>query len=84
MVVDKKMKELEKVKRQSGRAVPVFGCIFLFTAAFIWLLSKFVNIPTWLSIIVIGLPAFTFVGDVINYLYCDRKLKDLRRETHEQ
>lgn len=84
MIVDKKTKELEKARRHSGRAIPVLGCVFLFSAALIWLLSKFVNIPTWLSVIVIGLTAFTFVGDVINYLYCGWKLKALRRESVDE
>ena len=84
MIADKKMKELEKARRQSGRAIPVNGCIFLLTASLVWLLNKFVNIPTWVAVIVLGLTAFIFVGDVINYLYCDRKLKVLRHETHEE
>ena len=84
MIGDKKMKELEKARRQSGKAIPVYGCVFLLTASLVWLLNKFVNIPTWVAVIVIGFTAFTFVGDVINYLYCDRKLKALRHKTHEE
>ena len=84
MIADKKMKELEKARRQSGRAIPVYGCVFLLTASLIWLLNKFVNIPTWLAVIVIGLTAFTFVGDIINYLYCGHRLKALRHEQGEE
>jgi len=84
MIAEKKMKELEKARRQSGRSIPVYACIFLLTASALWLLNKFVNIPIWVVVIVLGLTAFTFVGDVINYLHCDRKLKALRHETHEE
>ena len=84
MIADKKMKELEKARWQSGRAIPVYGCVFLLTASLVWLLNKFVNIPTWVTVIVLGLTAFIFVGDVINYFYCDWKLKALRHETHKE
>ena len=84
MITDKKIKELEKAKRQSGGAIPVLGCAFLFSAALIWLLSKFIHIPAWLSVIVIGFTAFSFVGDVINYLYCNSKLKALRPESGQK
>ncbi|MHC4160290.1 MAG: hypothetical protein ACYSSO_14590 [Planctomycetota bacterium] len=84
MIPDKKIKELEKAKRKSGGAMPVLGCFFLFATASIWLLSKFIHIPTWLSVIVIGLTAFTFVGDVINYLYCGWKLKALRHVSGQE
>ena len=84
MISDKKMKEFEKSRRQSGRAILVLGCFLLFIAVVIWLLNKFINIPTWLSIIVIGLTACTFVGDVINYLYCGWRLKALSRESDKE
>ncbi|NIP24099.1 MAG: hypothetical protein GWN67_07860 [Phycisphaerae bacterium] len=84
MNVDKKIKELEKASRRSRMAIPVVGCFLLFIVAVIWLLNKYINIPTWLSIIVIGMTAFGFIGDVINYFYCDWKLKFLRHETGEE
>lgn len=84
MIAEKKIKELEKARRQSGRSIPVYDCIFLLTASVLWLLNKFVNIPIWVVISVLGLTAFIFVGDVINYLYYDRKIKALRHETQEE
>jgi hypothetical protein len=33
MLADKKMRELEKARRQSGRAIPVVGCVFLVTVS---------------------------------------------------
>jgi len=84
MNVDKKIKELEKGYLRSRMAIPVIGCFLLFIIAVIWLLNKYINIPTWLSIIVIGMTAFGFVGDVINYFYCDWKLKVLRRQSVDE
>lgn len=84
MNADSKVKELEKAKRRSRAAIPVYACIFLLAACVLWLLNKFVTIPTWLAAIVLGLTGFTFVGDVINYLYCDRALKALGRKIRHE
>jgi len=84
MNVDKKIKELEKARWKSRMAIPVVGCFLLFIVAVMWLLNKFINIPTWLSMTVIGMTAFGFIGDVINYFYCDWKLKALRHGNGEE
>ena len=81
MSKDKEIKEFEKHWRQSREAVPIYAVMFIAAAAIIWLLSRFFTIPLWITIIVLGLTAFTLIGDIINCFHCSRKLRTLRHET---
>jgi len=81
MSTDKEIKELEKHWRQSRQAVPIYAVMLVAAAGIIWLLSRFFTIPFWVTIIVLGLTAFTLVCDIINCFHCARKLRALRHET---
>jgi hypothetical protein len=80
MNTDKEIKELEKHWRQSRRAIPVYVGMLLAAAGILWLLARFFSIPVWVTVIVLGLTAFTLIGDVINCFHCARKLRTLRHE----
>lgn len=72
------IKELEKNRRLSGQAIPVYAGLLGISALILWGVGRFVRVPPWVSIIVLGMTAFTLVGDVFNYFYCGWKLRKLR------
>ncbi len=74
------IKRLENYRRQSRRAIPVHTALLLTAAFTIWLLSHVISVPIWATAIVLGMLAFTWIGDVINCFHCSRRLKTLRRE----
>ncbi len=81
MSPDQEIGELEKRRRQSRRAIPVYAVLFAVVAILFWLFGQFATIPVWLTIvlvIVLGMTAFTLIGDVVNCIYCSLKLKALR------
>lgn len=80
MASEKEIKELEKNQRLSARAIP-YHMFFLFASAVtLWTLNKFFTISIWVSAIVIGITAFTFIGDIYNYFYCGRRVRKLKRQ----
>lgn len=81
MSTDNRIKEFEKRWRQSRKAIPIYAIMLIAAAGSIWLLSLFLAVPPWITIIVLGLTAFTLVGDIINCFHCARKLRTLRHET---
>ncbi len=81
MSTDKEIKELEKHWRQSRQAIPISAVMLVAAAGIIWLLSRFFTIPLWVTIVVLGLTAFTLAGDIMNCFHCARNLRTLRHET---
>jgi hypothetical protein len=68
-------RDLRKARRHSAQAIPVCASMLVVFAVLLWLVDRFVTVPVWLSAIVLGLTAFTLVGDIINVAYCDRQLR---------
>jgi fatty acid desaturase len=83
MSTDKEIKELEKRWRQSRKAIPIYTVLFVAAAGIVWVLSRFFAIPLWITLIVLGLTAFTLIGDIINCFHCAWKLRALRNETKD-
>jgi hypothetical protein len=78
MSTDKEIKELEKARMYSKKHIPVdAGCLVVASLGF-WIISKFFSVPIWLIVIVLGVSAFTLLGNIINYIFCGRKLKALQ------
>ena len=77
---DKQIKKFEKAKRWSRGEMPVSACLLVVAVLVLWLVSQFITVPTWIVIIVPGVIVFTLIGDVINYIYCNRKLKVLKKD----
>ncbi len=80
MSTDIQIKDFEKAWRRSRRAIPIYLGILVAAALILWLLARFFPIPLWLTVILLGLTAFTLIGDIINCFYCARKLRTLKHE----
>jgi len=75
---EKEIKELEKNRRLSAKAIPIHVGFVAVAAMVLWLLGRFLTIPFWVIVIVLGLTAFTLLGDIYNYFYCGRRLRRLK------
>jgi intracellular septation protein A len=80
MNAEKEIIELEKNQRLSARSIPIYACMLVFAAVALWVVNRFVSVSIWITIIVVGLTAFTLLGDIYNYFYCCRKLRRLKRD----
>ena len=80
MSTEKEIKELEKNRRLSARAIPVHIGLLVVAAFALWVLGRFFTISLWVTIIVLGITAFTLIGDIYNVFYCDRKLRILKHD----
>ncbi len=76
---EKEIKELEKNQRLSARSIPIGACFLVVAILGLWLLGKLFTISVWVHVIVLGLTAFTLIGDIYNYFYCGRKLKAIKQ-----
>lgn len=74
------VKELEKNQRVSAGAIRVYPWLLLGLAAALWMLGRLFPIPSAVTIIVLGIPAFSLVMDLMNYLHCRRKLRALKHD----
>jgi intracellular septation protein A len=77
MNTEKEIKKFEKARTQSRKAIPVTAVSFVVLAFVFWIIVRFVSVPVWVIVIVLGVTALTLLGDIINYIYCGRKLKAL-------
>lgn len=69
------IRDLRKRRRQSAQAIPVYTGMLIVLAVLLWLVGWFITVPFWLAAIVLGMTAFTLVGDIINVVYCDWRLR---------
>ena len=75
---EKRIREVEKHLRQSRNALPVLVGIVAISSLTLWLVRAFTPIPIWLTVVIVGMPLFTLVGDLINIALCSAKLKAAR------
>jgi hypothetical protein len=80
MNTEKEIKALEKNRRLSARAIPIYASYLVATVVALWVFGRFFTIPLWVTIIVLGIPAFTLVGDIYNYFDYGRKLSTLKQD----
>jgi hypothetical protein len=78
MKAEKEIKELEKNRRLSARAIPLHVGFLVMAVVALWTLGRFFTIPLGIRIIVLGITAFTLIGDIHNYFYCNRRLRTLK------
>jgi UDP-N-acetylmuramyl pentapeptide phosphotransferase/UDP-N-acetylglucosamine-1-phosphate transferase len=78
MNTEKEIKELEKNRRASARAIPIYTGLFIVAAITLWTVGMFFPISVWVTVIVLGLTAFTLIGDIFNYYSCGRGLRRLK------
>jgi hypothetical protein len=67
-------RDVRKAQRLSARAIPVYAAILVLSALLLWLAGRFVAVPGWLTVTVVGLTLFTLVGDIINVACCEWRL----------
>ena len=77
------IKELEKNRKLSARAIPVHLGFLSVAAVALWILTRLFSFSIWVTVIVLGMTAFTLIGDIFNYYYCDRKLRSLKHDRGE-
>lgn len=75
---EKEIKEFEKARWKSRKVILMQAMLFVVASFLFWIIAKFVSIPVWVTVIVLGLLAFTLFGGIINCIYCNQKLKTLR------
>jgi len=78
MNTEEEIKELEKARLKSKKAIPIEVGSFVVVALALWITSKFAFVPAWVIVLSIGLTVFPLLGDIINYIYCGRKLRTLQ------
>ena len=78
MTTEKEIKQMEKSRQSSAKAIPIYTCFLIAAAVGLWVLGKSFVISIWITIIVLGLTAFRLGGDIYNYFYCGRKLRALK------
>jgi hypothetical protein len=67
--------DLRKARTQSARAIPVYAALLVLSALLLCLAGRFVVVPVWLTVTVVGLTIFTLVGDVMNVARCEWRLR---------
>jgi hypothetical protein len=77
---EKEIKELEKTRWRSRKAIPIESGTLVATSLIFWIIAKFVSIPIWVAVVVLGLLALTLFGDIANFIYCNRKLNTLGKK----
>ena len=80
---DAEIKDLMKSARISRRAIPVQAGITTAAAATLWLMTLWLSMPLWIPAIILGLLAFTLIGDIINLGVCNRRITKLTLSQNE-
>jgi intracellular septation protein A len=80
MKPEKEIKDIETARRKSKQAIPIIAVFLVLVALALWIIARFVSVTSWITVIVLGVAAFVFIGDIINYIYCGQKLKKLGRK----
>lgn len=76
---EKQIKEWRKHRRQSVAMLPVAISLLIVVCVVLLIVGRFVDVPTWLAGLLIGLSVFTVLGDAINIVYLGRKLRRAER-----
>jgi uncharacterized membrane protein SirB2 len=80
MADDKQISEWRKYRRQSIQALPVVvGCLAVLCGILL-VVNLFVSVPMWLATLLVGMAAFSVVGETINIIYLGRKLQRAKRD----
>jgi uncharacterized membrane protein len=76
---EKQIKEWRKHRRQSLAMLPVAIGLLVAVCVVLFIVGRFVDVPTWLAALLIGMAAFTVLGDAINVVYLGCKLRRAER-----
>jgi hypothetical protein len=68
-------RDIRKAQRQSTRAVPVYVALVIVSALLVRLAGRFITVPVWLTVTLLGLTIFALVGDIINVACCEWRLR---------
>lgn len=74
MTIEAEIKELEKNCRLSAKALST-GLVWTVIGALVIMIF---NLSKWIVVMYLAISAFTLVGDIMNWIYCRRKLRTLR------
>ena len=74
MTDEKKFNELRKYRRQSICALPVAIAILAALCVILYVVNLFVPVATWITIVFVGIAAFSVLGDIVNIAYISWKL----------
>jgi hypothetical protein len=80
MVDDGDIKKMRSALRQSQRALPIELGLVGLVGGLWWLAQRAIGLPwwgVWIGWVVVGVTAFTAVGDAINVIHLKRRLRDL-------
>ena len=75
MTREKLVGEWRKRRRQSVRALPVVVALLAAVSGLLFVVSRFVSVPTWLAAVAVGMVVLSLLGDVINIVYLGYKLR---------
>jgi hypothetical protein len=80
MNIEKEIKELDKNRRQSGKAIPIDAGLLVVMALGLWILNKVSKVPALVTWGMLAITGSTVTVDILNYFYCGRKLRKLRSD----
>ena len=72
---DKTIQEWRKYRRQSIQALPWCFASLVLVSGVLFVINLFIPVPLWLTSILIGVSAFSVVGDATNIIYLNQKLR---------
>lgn len=72
---DKDIKQLRKYLRRSKQAIPGVICFGAIVLAILLVFDIFFNIRWWIYLLCLWIVPFGLIGDAINILFINRKLK---------
>ena len=74
MTDEKTIAEWRKYRRHSLRVLPVEIGLLVAACVILFVLNLWVDVPPWITIIVVAMSAFTVIGDIVNIAYLSWKL----------
>ena len=79
MVDEEQIKEWRKYRRRSVDALPVALGVLVALCVILFIVDRFVAVPTWLVVMLVGTAAFSVAGDAINIAYLGSKLRQANK-----
>ncbi|MCX5658993.1 MAG: hypothetical protein NTW19_04635 [Planctomycetota bacterium] len=68
---------MKKSRARSRQALRVYVPLFVISVVALMVMDRFVPIPVWLVVVILGMQVFTITGDLITLVW-DRRSSDER------
>jgi hypothetical protein len=72
---EKTIEEWRKCRRISLRRLPIEAGLFVALCLVLYAVNLIVHVPVWLATVLIGMAAFSVIGDATNAVYLGWKLR---------